>query len=191
MKTLSIPLSIPLSILLTLLCTPLALAQSYEQLLTPASELTFAYTQMGVGMQGRFARFDAKLSFNPEKPQAAHTAFEVDLASIDTGFAEANEEVLGKDWFNAAAHPKARFISQTVRRLGPGRYEVQGQLTIKGQTRTAVAPFTFTAQGQRAIFEGAFTIHRLDYNIGEGPWADISAVANEVRIQFRLVAMQR
>lgn len=180
-----------LSILLTLLCAPLALAQSYERLQTPASELTFAYTQMGVGMQGRFARFDAQLSFDPEKPQAAHTEFEVDLSSIDTGFTEANEEVLGKDWFNVAAHPKARFISKTVRRVGPGRYEVQGLLSIKGRTRTAVAPFTLTTQGQRAIFEGAFTIHRLDYNIGEGPWADISAVANEVQIQFRLVALPR
>lgn len=174
--------------LLLALLTQFAAAQSYGQLQPQASELHFTYTQMGVPMQGRFARFNATLSFDPDHPEEAHTEFEIDLASIDTGLAEVDEEVMSKDWFDVPKHPTARFVSQAVKRLGPGRYKVQGTLSIKGQMHAIVAPLTFTRSAGQGVFEGALKISRLDYRIGEGPWADVSAVADEVQVQFRLVA---
>lgn len=175
-------------IALTLMST-LAHGAEYRTLQTEASRLSFAYTQMGVPMDGRFRKFTANLVFDPARPTAAQTQFEVELASIDTGLAEANDEVLGKAWFNAKAHPTARFVSSAVKVLGPNRYEVTGQLTIKGRTQEVSAPFTFTPSGNQGTFEGAFTLKRLDFAIGEGAWADVSAVANEVRIKFQLVAV--
>ncbi len=160
----------------------------YGALQADKSQLTFAYKQMGVPMGGRFRKFTANLVFDPARPTAAQTQFEVELASIDTGLAEANDEVLGKAWFNAKVHPTARFVSSAVKVLGPNRYEVTGQLTIKGRTQEVSAPFTFTPSGNQGTFEGAFTLKRLDFAIGEGAWTDVSAVANEVQIKFQLVA---
>jgi len=31
-------------------------------------------------------------------------------------------------------------------------------------------------------------LKRMDFGIGEGPWADVSAVANEIDIKFHVVA---
>ena len=97
-------------------------------------------------------------------------------------------KVLGKPWFNAKAFLAARFVSTKVRALGDHRFEVQGKLTIKGQTQDVSAPFTFKPEGASGVFDGAFTLKRLDYAIGEGPWADIDIVANDIQIRFHIVA---
>ena len=172
---------------LTATASASASASEYRALQPEASRLNFAYTQMGVPLEGQFKKFNATLNFDPARPTAAQAQFEVDLASIDTGLPEANSEVAGKAWFNTAAYPTARFVSSSIKVLGPNRYEVQGPLTIKGRTVNVTAPFTFTPQGDQGHFDGAFTLKRLDYAIGEGAWADVSAVANEVQIKFHLV----
>ena len=75
-----------------------------------------------------------------------------------------------------------------VKALGGNRFEAIGKMTIKGQTRDVVAPFTFKQEGANGVFDGGFVLKRMDYNIGEGPWADVSAVANEIEIKFHVVA---
>ena len=41
--------------------------------------------------------------------------------------------------------------------------------------------------GGNSVAEGQFTVRRLDYKIGEGMWADTSAVADDVVIRIRMV----
>ena len=94
--------------LVAALALPLAAgAVEYTQIQTDKSNLTFAYKQMGVPMEGKFRKFSGRLSFDPAKPAAAKAALEVELASIDTGSAEANDEVVSKPWFNAKTYPVA------------------------------------------------------------------------------------
>jgi polyisoprenoid-binding protein YceI len=75
-----------------------------------------------------------------------------------------------------------------VKSTGPNRYEVTGQMTIKGKTLPLTAPFTVRTQGTSQVFEGTFVMKRGDFAIGEGPWADPETVANEIKVKFRLVA---
>lgn len=110
------------------------------------------------------------------------------MASVDAGSSDANQEVAGKAWFNSKAFPTARFVSSEVKPLGGNRYEVTGELSIKGQVRKMVIPATFTAQGATGVFDGAFTLRRGDFNIGEGSWAKFDIVANDVHVRFRITA---
>lgn len=167
---------------------PLANAVEYKQVLTDKSAIAFSYKQMNVPMDGAFKRFTAQLNFDPAQPAKAQAAFDIDVASIDVGSAEGNEEVAGKLWFNTKAQPGARFVSSAVKALGNNRFEVSGKLTIKGKSLDVSAPVSFKPEGANAVFEGAFAIKRADYAIGEGMWADFGTVANEVQIKFRLLA---
>ncbi|MDD3352263.1 YceI family protein [Zoogloea sp.] len=171
-----------------LLLTGTAQAIEYNQVDATRSSLAFTSKQMGVPVPGSFKRFNASIAFDPARPTAASTTLEIDLASIDAGSREANDEVVGKQWFNVKAHPTARFVSTGVRALGNNRFEALGKMTVKGQTRDVVAPFTFKQEGSGGVFDGGFVLKRMDYGIGEGPWADVSAVANEIEIKFRVVA---
>ncbi|ATE62641.1 YceI family protein [Thauera sinica] len=167
---------------------PAALAVEYNQVQAGKSSIAFGYKQMGVAMDGRFRKFTSQLSFDPAQPANAKAAIEVDLASVDTGGAESDGEVAGKEWFNTKAFPTARFESGTVKALGGNRYEVAGKLTIKGKTRDVVVPATFTPQGNTGTFDGSFTIRRGDFTVGEGAWSAFDIVANDVQIKFRIAA---
>lgn len=170
-----------------LLATSLAQAVEFRQ--TPSSEnrVGFAYTQMGVPMEGTFSRFKREITFDPAHPEQAHARIDLDLAGIDTGSGEANEAVSDQAWFDTAHFPTAHFVSASLNALGGNRYEAGGKLTLKGQTRAVRVPLTFHAEGRHGTFDGALTIRRLDYGIGTGAWADVSAVADEVRITFHFV----
>lgn len=143
---------------------------------------------MGVAVDGQFRKFTSQLNFDPAKPTAAKATFEVELASVDTGAPEGDQEVAGKPWFNTRAFPIAKFVSGTVKPLGGNKVEVAGQLTIKGKTQDVVVPATFTPQGNSGVFDGSFTIRRADFSIGEGSWAKFDIVANDVLIKFRITA---
>jgi len=109
------------------------------------------------------------------------------VGSIDTGSKEADEEVVGKQWFNAKTFPTASFVATGIKALGGDRYQAAGKLSIKGKSLDVSTPVTFHAVGTRGTFEGAFTIKRLDYNIGEGEWTDVGTVADEIQIKFHIV----
>jgi polyisoprenoid-binding protein YceI len=173
-------------------CLPFAAnAAEFNQVQADKSAITFGYQQMGVKMDGRFKKFAAMLNFDPARPTNAKATLDVDLASIDTGAPEADEEVAGKPWFNTKAFPTARFVSGSVKALGGNRYEVAGKLTIKGRTQDVVVPATFTAQGSTGVFDGSFTIRRGDFSIGEGAWAKFDIVANDVLVKFRITAASK
>lgn len=168
-----------------------AQAVEYTQVQADKSSVAFVYKQMGVAVDGKFKRFSSQLSFDPAKPAAAKATFDVELASVDTGAPEGDDEVAGKPWFNTKAFPTARFVSNSVKALGGNRYEVAGQLSIKGKSQDVIVPATFTAQGNSGVFDGNFSIRRADFSIGEGSWAKFDIVANDVLIKFRITAASK
>lgn len=177
--------TLPTALLTGLLALP-GHAAEFTQLVPAKSQVTFVFKQMGVPVTGNFGKFAAQVGFDPAKPETAKASMDVDLASIDAGGDEANEEVKSKNWFHVQQFPKASFVASAVKPLGGNRYELAGKLTMKGKTRDVVAPLTFTPQGANGTFEGAFAIKRLDYGIGTGTWGDVDTVADEVQIKFKL-----
>ena len=47
------------------------------------------------------------------------------------------------------------------------------------------APFTLNDAGSVRTVEGEFTLKRLAFRIGEGPWSDTDTVADDVLVKFR------
>lgn len=176
----------PLALMGLLLINVYANAAEYNQVVTDKSAINFAYKQMNVPLEGKFKKFSAQIDFDTAKPEQAQAKFDIDVASIDTGSSDGDDEVVGKAWFNTKAFPKANFVSTGIKTLGANHFEVQGKLTIKGKTLPVSAPFTFKAEGVNAIFDGAFNIKRIDYAIGEGEWADEATIANLIQIKFHI-----
>jgi polyisoprenoid-binding protein YceI len=155
------------------------------------SEIRFVTKQMNVPVEGKFRKFSAQLDFDPAKLASSRAQIEVDLGSIDTGSSEADTEVKGKAWFNLPVFPTAKFVSTGLKSLGGGRYEAAGKLTIKGKTFDVTAPFAAKQEGGTTVFDGGFTLLRLQFGIGEGPWSDTETVANEVQVRFKLTGLTK
>ena len=164
-----------------------ALPAAAQQQLQPAqSEIAFTSRQMGVPVDGKFKKFDAQVAFDPKKAEAAKIGLTIDLTSVSLGARETEAEVVKPDWFNTKAFPQATFQSTAVKAVGGGKFEVAGKLAIKGAAKDIVVPVTLAQSGATTTATGAFTIKRLDYNIGEGDWKDTSMVANDVQVKFKL-----
>lgn len=166
----------------------LATSASAQQKLVPAqSEINFTVKQMGVPLDGKFSKFDAQLAFDSKKPEASTIAFTIDLGSAAVGDADTTKELKKPEWFNQAKFPTATFSSTAIKSTGPGKLEVAGLLTIKGNAKPVVVPVTLTP-GTAGVTtaQGSFNIKRVDFKIGEGDWADVSIVANDVTVKFKL-----
>lgn len=150
------------------------------------SWVRFTSKQMNVPMPGGFKRFAASARFDPARPEAGSYRVEVEVASIDTGTADGDDEVKRPAWFDAARHPKASFATREIRKTAQG-YLAQGDMTVKGQTRPASLAFALKPLGTGWQADGRYVLKRSAFGIGGGEWSDPSIVADEVSVDFRLV----
>lgn len=158
-----------------------------DQALQPAqSAVNFEAKQMGVPLKGHFKKFDAKIHFDTAKPEASKIHFSVDTGSATMGAKETDAELPKADWFNVAKFPQATFDSSAVKALGGGKYQVDGTLTIKGNTQKVSLPVQLTQSGATTTATGTLPLKRLTFKIGDGDWKDTSMVADEVNVQFKL-----
>ena len=156
--------------------------------LVPAqSEITFQVKQSGVPIDGRFRKFDAQLALDPKAPQTGTVSITVDTASATVGFAESDVELPRAPWFSSAKFPRAVFQSSAIKALGGGRFEAIGKLELKGTAHDVVVPVTIVQSSAQSTATGEFVVKRLDYKIGENEWSDLSLVADDVRVRFKLV----
>jgi polyisoprenoid-binding protein YceI len=164
-----------------------AQAASPAKLVPAQSEITFQVKQSGVPIDGRFRKFDAQLALDPKAPQTGTVTITVDTASATVGFAESDVELPRAPWFNSAKFPRAVFQSSAIKALGGGRFQATGKLELKGTAHDVVVPVTIVQSGAQSTATGELVVKRLDYKIGENEWTDVSLVANDVRVRFKLV----
>jgi polyisoprenoid-binding protein YceI len=185
-----LPRFIALAAMLALGVLPEAHAVEYTDVNPTASTISFTYDQMGSRVYGTFSRFVGSLDFDTAHPETAQARLTIELDSIDAGSEDANTELKKPAWFDIARYPQAVFESTRFKDLGNNRYQITGDLTLRGLTRPVVVPVMLKAENAIGIFDGELTLERDDFKIGEGEFAD-SVVSNQINIRFRMVAPQR
>lgn len=90
----------------------------------------------------RFDKVDASLIWDPANPEASKLTASVETASIATPVEGFAKELAGAGYLNAAAHPKATFVSTSFRRIDASHGKVEGEFTLLGKTK----PVTFDVE---------------------------------------------
>ncbi len=161
---------------------------SAQGVLIDRSEIRFVSRQLGSSVEGRFRKWRANVDFRPRELARSKADLEIELGSVDLASEETETEVKRPRWFDVTQFPVARFASTSIREAGVDRYEITGQLSIKGTTRDVVVPVTLRRDASgNSIADGQFTLRRLDFRLGDGPWADTDTVANDVVVRVRMV----
>ena len=171
------------------LCLALPATAQVRAVDTGKSKIAFVYTvEKTIAVEGRFPKYSAQVRFDEKQPEKGSVVLDIDLGAIDTGSADGDTEAKRPLWFDVPKFPKATFASTAIRKVGEGRYEAAGKLTIKGKVRDVVAPFTTApAAGGGLTTQGKLVIKRLLFDIGTGQWADVTQVADDVEVRFTLV----
>jgi len=94
----------------------------------------------------------------------------VQADGIDTGNERRDGHLRSPDFFNAKQYPTITFESTSIEQVGENRYEVEGELTLIGQTRPVTATLEWisegeTPQGYKSGFEAQFSIMRSDFGM--------------------------
>lgn len=154
----------------------------------PQSTLGFATSMNGDGFSGSFARWAARIRFDPARLAASRVAVVVDMRSARTGDAARDEALPSGDWFAVARFPQAIFTASRFRALGGNRYSADGVLKLRDKSAPLSLPFTLTIAGSTATMKGAVAIDRRIFGVGQGQFATADPVATSVRIDVALVA---
>jgi len=161
---------------------------SAHGVLIDRSEIRFVGKQTRGALEGTFRKWRANVDFRPKQLAKSKADFEIELGSVELASEETEAEVRRPVWFDTARFPVARFTSSAMKKLGGDRYEIAGRLSIKGVTREVVIPMVLRRDAAgNSVAEGQFAFNRLDFRIGDGPWADTRTVANEVGVRIRMV----
>lgn len=152
------------------------------------SELAFEGDYGGEGVPGVFRRFSGSAVFDPADPAATRFTVEVEVASLDTDYADRDEVLRDADWFDAAAHPQARWVSSGPCSVDGAALACPGELSLKGVTRPAPLAIRIAAP---ATLEGSATLARREFGIGGGPWDEDGTIGETVAVRFRLALMPR
>ena len=170
-----------------------------------ADSYTFDKSHTAVGFQvrhivtnvsGRFKDFAGTIQIDKANPAASSVEFTIQAASIDTNEPKRDEHLRSADFFDVANQPTIRFKSQSVKAAGKDAYEVTGELTMRGVTKTITLPVQFLGEGkdpwgnEKVGFEIATTLNRKDYGINWSKTLDNGGllVADEVRVQISVEA---
>jgi polyisoprenoid-binding protein YceI len=147
-------------------------------------------------VEGRFTRFTGSVDCPDDDFTKARIEATIDVESVYTGHEDRDRHLRSDEFFAAAKFPWIRFASRSVRRTGPDRYEIVGDLTIRGITREIVLAAKSTGRratsaGDRLDFQATGSVNRSDYDLR---WNDIwegrALLGEKVRIELKVVLVE-
>jgi polyisoprenoid-binding protein YceI len=152
------------------------------------SRLEFSGTQTGKEFSGAFGAFTAAIVFDPADLSDASINVVIDASSAKTGDRQRDAALPTPDWFSARAFPMATFSASEIVAVGDGAYEARGRLTIREAARDLALPFTLAIDGDKAVADGAATLVRTDFGVGQGEFATGKWVGLEVKVTVHIEA---
>ncbi|PTQ90938.1 YceI family protein [Agitococcus lubricus] len=161
------------------------------QLNRQASQLGFVSSWSGAEIVGTFTDWQAEIVFDEQALEQARIKVTVNLAKVATGDEERDNALPSADWFDAAHYPQAVFVSKRVKKMANQRYQAQGQLTLRNQTKPVTLDFSLKINGKKAYAEGIAQLDRTDFGVGQGEWAATDSIPAAVKVQFKLEASTR
>ncbi|MDK2779264.1 MAG: YceI family protein [Pseudomonadota bacterium] len=122
-----------------------------------------------------FSEVSGAISFDDKAPAKAAVNVTIPVKSVDTKVPALTEEFLNQaDYFDVANYPTATFKSTKVTPKGGNKFDVAGDLTIKGVTKPVVFSATLNKQGEHPMtkkpaigFDASTVIKRTEFNMGK------------------------
>ncbi|WP_025761788.1 YceI family protein [Dyadobacter tibetensis] len=130
------------------------------------SSISFQIKNLGIRTTGHFSEIEGKILFNPSNLSSSSFVIQIPTSSINTDNHLRDGHLKQDEYFNVNKYPLMKFTSSKVSHSGPGRYILEGKLTIKDVTKAISFPFEATAEAGGYTFFGEFPINRRDYHVG-------------------------
>jgi polyisoprenoid-binding protein YceI len=134
------------------------------------SEVAFTVGHLGVSkVHGRFDTYSGTI-VTDEVLGRSTVNVTIDAASVNTHFAIRDKQVRSADFLDVDRFPNITFTSSAVR-AEQGRYLIDGELTIRGNTRPVTLDVTVNgfspdpSGATRGLFSATTKIDRTDFGV--------------------------
>lgn len=136
------------------------------------SEISFKVRHMMItNVTGTFDSFTAKMHSSENDFSDAEIEFEAKVESVNTRNQQRDEHLKSADFFCVTQYPDLSFRNGRLKKTGEHKYELMGDIAIKGITRPVSLACDFTGTvidpwGQaKAGFEISGSVNRSDFEL--------------------------
>ena len=153
---------------------------------TDKSEITFKIMNKPPGapkaseVPGKFTKFSGTAVFDKDDASKNSVEVEVETSSVDTGNTKRDAHLKNQDFFKVKEHPKMSFKSTKVKKNKDGDYDVVGDFTLLGKTKSI--SIVLKKDGDNTATT-SFQIKRSDY----GMTYRVPDTADEVDVTIKFV----
>ena len=125
-------------------------------------------------VEGRFKGFDGTIWIDRQNPPASRVELTIQAASIDTSNEGRDKDLRSDNFFDVAKYPTITFKSTKIEPKGKDTYEVTGEFSMHGVTKTITVPVKHggflkikgrTGMGEKTGFEINFPLNRKEFGI--------------------------
>lgn len=171
MKKTLLPLAIGL-----LLASGIAQAKTETYHLDPNhTSLVFSWNHFGFSNPtANFSAITGTIVLDDAAIANAKVDVTIPVKTVDTHVQALNDEFQGAEYFDLKQYPNATFHSTKIVSKGDNRYQVFGDLTIKGISRPVILDAVLNKQGEHPMakkaavgFNATTTIKRSEFKMGQ------------------------
>ena len=151
-----------------------AYAQSSTWTIDPAhSSVNFEIIHMGVShVHGAFGNVKGTITLNEKDIARSSVAATIDTTTVSTGVAQRDTHLKSADFLDVEKFPTLTFKSTSIESTGGGNYDVIGDLTIHGVTKSVTLAIEDVSEpskdpwgNHRLGLSGSTRINRKDFGI--------------------------
>jgi polyisoprenoid-binding protein YceI len=172
--------------LMAFLASPRA---SYAQVptyeVTPEESTIKFGVDSSVSIKGVFEKWNTRITFSSRDVKSAAIDIEIEADSVNTGSNVKDNKLKSKDFFNAKESPLITFKSTKIVQTGPYTFDIEGNFTIRGVTKTEKLTLTSDSKGTpTGSLDGTMAFDRKEYGMTSG--IPFIKIANRVEVNVRL-----
>jgi polyisoprenoid-binding protein YceI len=152
---------------------------------TPVESTIKFGVDSSVPIKGTFDKWNASMKFSSTDVNSGVLEIEIQADSVNTGSGLKNSKLKSKDFFDVKDSPIITFKSTKVVQTGPNTFDLEGEFTIRGVTKTEKLTLTDNGKGSTSgSIDGTMAFDRKDYGMNKSiPFVKI---ANRVEVNVSL-----
>jgi polyisoprenoid-binding protein YceI len=124
------------------------------------------FVKSSIPVAGTFEKWDATLTFTSPDVTTAVLDIKIQADSVNTGSGLKDKTMKGKDYFDVKHDPLITFHSTKITQTGPLTFDVDGDFTIHGVTKSEKLSLVLTVKDkEEATVKGTMFFDRKDYGM--------------------------
>lgn len=149
-------------------------------------------------VRGAFNEFSGTAHLDGDAPERSSVQVTIQAASIDTRNADRDGHLRSNDFLQMDEYPEITFRSTGLRQRSGDRWDLEGELTLCGQTRPVVLDTRFLGVGPdpwggtRASASATTQLRREDFamNYNQALKTGIAAIGTTLKVEIDIQAVR-